>query len=114
MSTNIKISTLNTDYEEINIVMPNGGTQKVLRENVGNNIAISSRVTSGDVKDKNYVHNQTTSSNVWTVNHGLNKFPSVTTIDSSERVVLGEIEFVDENNVVLTFKGSFKGKAFFN
>jgi hypothetical protein len=64
--------------------------------------------------DANYVHNQTTASNVWTVNHGLNKFPSVTTIDSSERVVFGEIEFVDENNVVLTFKGSFKGKAFFN
>jgi hypothetical protein len=114
MSTNIKISTPNTDYEEINIVMPNGGTQKVLRESLGNNVTVSSRVTSGDIKDKNYVHNQTTSSKVWTISHDLNKNPSVTIVDSGENVVVGEVQYVDNNNLTVSFNASFSGKAYLN
>jgi hypothetical protein len=114
MSTNIKISTLNTDYEEINIVMPNGGTQKVLRESVGNNVTISSRVTSGDVKDKHHVHHQASPDSSWTVAHNLGKKPSVTVVDSADEVVHGQIEYIDNNTVTLTFAGSFSGKAYFN
>lgn len=62
----------------------------------------------------NYVHTQTVASSVWTVSHNLNKFPSVTIVDSANDEVFGEVKHVDENNVIITFSAGFSGKAYFN
>lgn len=67
-----------------------------------------------DAVDKTYVHTQNVVSDIWTVTHNLNKRPSVTVVDSAESVVEGDIQYVDNNSVVLTFSGAFSGKAYFN
>lgn len=64
--------------------------------------------------DKTFVHDQTTSSDTWSIAHNLGKYPSVMIVDSDNQLVGGGVEYVDTNNVTLTFKGAFKGKAFFN
>lgn len=64
--------------------------------------------------DKNFVYIQATPGNTWTVTHGLNKYPTITVVDSAGSEVIGEYEYTDLNNVVLTFSGAFAGKAFFN
>jgi hypothetical protein len=61
-----------------------------------------------------FIFNQDTPSNVWNINHGQNKFPSVTIVDSSGRVVIGQITYVDLNNVQLDFNEGFSGKAYLN
>lgn len=70
--------------------------------------------TSGSAGDKNYVHVQGTAAAVWYVAHNLGKYPSVVVIDSSGRKVIGEVEYTDANNMVLTFSGAFAGTATFN
>lgn len=67
-----------------------------------------------DAVDKTYVHTQNVVSDIWTITHNLNKHPSVTVVDSAESVVEGDIQYVDNNSVVLTFSGAFSGKAYFN
>lgn len=62
----------------------------------------------------NYVHEQSTSSATWVINHNLGKYPSITIIDSDGSEVFGEIEYVDTNNVTLTFSDAFTGKAYLN
>ena len=64
--------------------------------------------------DKRYVHNQNITSASWLVPHSLNKFPSVTVIDSAGSVVIGEIEYIDMNNVTITFSAAFSGVAYLN
>ena len=64
--------------------------------------------------DKNYVHNQIASSNTWNIANNLNKFASVSVVDSAGSVVIGEITYVDANNVTLTFSAAFSGKAYLN
>jgi hypothetical protein len=64
--------------------------------------------------DKNYYHNQISPSATWTITHGLAKVPSVTIIDSSNRVVFGEVEVINSNEIVLYFNGAFSGKAYLN
>ena len=64
--------------------------------------------------DKDYVHTQNTASDTWTVNHDLDKKPSVTVVDSAETVVLGDVEYVDNDNVKIYFNSQFSGKAYFN
>jgi len=64
--------------------------------------------------DKNFLFIQNIPSNIWTINHNLNKYPSVTVIDSAGTEVEGTVEHVDINNILITFNGSFSGKAFIN
>ena len=64
--------------------------------------------------DKNYLHIQNIPSSVWNITHNLNKYPSVTVIDSAGTAVYGDIEYIDINNVRLTFSSDFSGKATLN
>lgn len=64
--------------------------------------------------DNHYVHTQSVASSVWSVAHNLGKFPSVTVIDSGNNVVFGDVQFIDNNNVIITFTSSFSGKAYIN
>ena len=51
-------------------------------------------------------------SDVWHINHKLGRFPQVTVVDSSGRVVSGEIKYIDNQNVDVYFNGGFSGKAY--
>lgn len=64
--------------------------------------------------DKNFVHTQSSPSTQWNITHNLNKFPSVTVIDSANTEVEGDIEHINENQVILKFSAAFSGKAIFN
>jgi hypothetical protein len=61
-----------------------------------------------------YIHNQIIGSAVWSINHNLNKFPSIMVTDSGNNVIVGDIQYVDSNNVIVSFTGSFSGKAYLN
>ena len=68
----------------------------------------------GIVYDKTFVYNQATSSDVWEIEHNLDKYPSVTVVDSGGSVVVGEIVYINKNNVRITFTSAFSGKAYLN
>lgn len=66
-----------------------------------------------------YTHTQSAASATWTITHNLNKFPSVTVIDSGDSVVQGEILYNSANQLTLTFyagggTSAFSGKAYLN
>lgn len=65
-------------------------------------------------EDLNYLHTQSVASDEWTINHNLGKYPSVTVIDSAGDEVVGEIEYIDTNNLKIKFAGGFSGKATLN
>ena len=64
--------------------------------------------------DKTFAYNQAISSNVWEIKHDLDKYPAITVVDSGGSVVIGEIVYIDKNNVRITFTSAFSGKAYFN
>ena len=64
--------------------------------------------------DKNYVHTQAVPSATWNVQHNLNKFPSVTSVNNSNIKMFGEVTYVDENNLTINFSAGFSGKAYIN
>ncbi len=64
--------------------------------------------------DLNYIHNQIGASTIWTVNHNLNKYPSVVVVDSGGTVVYGEVEYLDLNNLIILFSAPFGGKSYLN
>jgi hypothetical protein len=64
--------------------------------------------------DKNYIHNQLSASNTWNVTHNLNKYASVTVVDSGNSVVVGEVQYINSNQITIIFQASFSGKAYIN
>lgn len=64
--------------------------------------------------DKHYTHFQSIPANEWTVQHDLNKYPAVQVIDSSGRIVTGEIQFVDLDSLVVRFEFLFSGSVYCN
>ena len=61
---------------------------------------------------KSFVYEQALASNRWEVNHKLGRFPSVTVVDSAGTTVEGDIQYTDNNNVVIEFSAPFTGKAY--
>lgn len=64
--------------------------------------------------DQTYMHRQTSASNTWTIEHGLGKHPSVTVVDSAGSVVMGEVQYISDNTIVISFRGTFSGTAYLN
>ena len=69
---------------------------------------------SSGVGDKNFVFNQAVASATWTVQHNLNKFPSCTMVLSTGQQGYGDVTFIDENNLTITFASAESGKAYIN
>ncbi len=63
---------------------------------------------------RTYVHEQAQVSDVWTITHDLDKHPSVTVVDSAGTVVVGDVQYIDNSNIIITFNGAFSGTAYLN
>lgn len=53
--------------------------------------------------DKHYYHVQQTPSSTWVINHNLNKFPSVTILDSSFNKMIAEVFYNNLNTITINF-----------
>lgn len=68
---------------------------------------------NGSLEYEPYVHNQTTYSALWVVNHNLNKpYPNVVVIDESNEVIEVYWESIDNNTLHIKPDLSIKGKAY--
>jgi len=71
-------------------------------------------IDPSDATDKTFEYTQVSPSVTWNIQHNLNKFPSITVIDTLDTVVIGQYNYTDNNNVTLTFSAGFAGKAYLN
>jgi hypothetical protein len=110
-----KVASITTDIAEPNFFL-------VTLENYTSNGVISldgyyifsEFVDANSAGDKNFVFNQAVASATWTVQHNLNKFPSCTMVLSTGQQGYGDVTFIDENNLTITFAGAESGKAYIN
>lgn len=72
----------------------------------GNNTSSNQCVT--------FIHEQALANSVWEISHNLNRYPSVTVVDSGGDVVYCDATYVDKNKIILSFQGEFGGKAYLN
>lgn len=61
-----------------------------------------------------YTHVQDTPSDIWTINHNLGRRPSVTVVDSADTVVYGNVQYISDDTIEVTFSAGFAGKAYLN
>jgi len=64
--------------------------------------------------DKTFEFDQGQPALVWTIQHNLNKFPSVSVVDTANTVVNSQVNYVDKNNITINNTAQFAGKAYLN
>ena len=64
--------------------------------------------------DLNFEFTQSTAQSVWNITHNLGKFPSVSIIDSAGNNVIGQVDYTNNNELILTFTAAFAGVAYLN
>lgn len=64
--------------------------------------------------DSNYVHNQSQPLDTWSITHNLNKYPSVTVIDSAGSKVEGTVTYISNEEIKIEFSSPFSGKVILN
>lgn len=61
-----------------------------------------------------YTHVQSVASQTWVINHGLNKFPSVTLVDSTNTEVVADISHISTLQCEVSFSSPQTGTAYLN
>jgi hypothetical protein len=62
----------------------------------------------------NFVFTQSVPSSSWTVTHNLGRYPSVNVVDSSGRLVEGDVTYLSANSLVIDFSAGLSGAAYCN
>ncbi len=105
---------INIGVEEYNLPIASQTTLGGVMIGEGLEIADDGTLSATVVGDKTFVFNQMSASEIWEIEHNLDKHPSVTIVDSAGTVVTGDVNYIDANNIQVTFIGAFSGTAYLN
>ena len=109
-------------YKIISYTLQGNGTYDLELTNIGGNGTVvldkhydfAAFTISSGLEDKTFVFTQGVPATTWTIQHNLNKFPSVSVVDTANTSVITQVDYIDENNLTLTNTAPFAGKAYLN
>ena len=67
-----------------------------------------------DAEVATFIFTQAIPAATWVITHSLNKFPSVSVVDTADTSGFGAVEYNSANQLTITFSGAFAGKAYLN
>jgi len=59
-----------------------------------------------------YIHTQVEAATQWTINHNLNKYPSVVIVDEEGVSLFCDIRYIDANTVIIGARQPISGNAY--
>jgi hypothetical protein len=95
-------------------IHPDTHPAEIIVESSDRKFVTSSEKTILENFSYNYIHDQMVANDTWVINHNMSKYPSVTVVDSSNSVCIGDVEYTTSNSLVVRFIGGFAGKAYLN
>ena len=112
------IDTSNTDFIDMTPTQPTTGDVVITASLSATGTPDNTTFLRGDntwVKaDKDFVFTQAVPSATWTIQHNMGKLPAVSAVNNNNMIVYGNVVYVDNNNLTITFSGGFSGKAYLN
>jgi hypothetical protein len=109
---------LDTEFIDMTPTTPQTGNVEVTASLSATGTPDNTKFLRGDNvwarANETYTFVQAGASATWTVQHNLDKFPSVTMVLSTGQKGYGDIVYIDENNLTITFASAESGKAYMN
>ena len=76
------------------------------------NIILQSTYYSNNTVARNFIFTQTEAAATWTIEHNLNQYPYIVAKDQLNNTLIGDLNYVDENTITITFGTPQKGNAY--
>lgn len=111
--TNISVSASETPHQDFEINFKTDRHDILKNRDLPDQHPISS-ITGLTEALATFIFEQGIASDVWQIEHNLNKYPAVSVVDSAGNEVIAEVTYEDLNNLTITMQSAFKGKAFLN
>jgi len=112
------VDTSDTTFIDMTPTTPTSGNVEITASLSATGTPDNTKFLRGDNvwarANETYTFTQASASVVWTVQHDLDKFPSVTMVLSTGQKGYGDIVYIDENNLTITFASAESGKAYMN
>jgi hypothetical protein len=112
------IDTSDTTFIDMTPTIPTTGNVEITASLSATGTPDNTKFLRGDNfwarANETYTFVQAGASATWTVQHNLDKFPSVTMVLSTGQKGYGDIVYIDENNLTITFASAESGKAYMN
>jgi hypothetical protein len=93
------------------VIVEDVPNQVIINQDAPNQVVVRSGGSSSG-NTRRYVHTQQSAATTWTINHSLGGRPSVTIVDTAGTVVIGEVKYNSDSQVVLEFTSAFSGFAY--
>ena len=94
------------------------GDEIIISDSQSNDPRFKTKTTNlkaiGSFSSDTFDFTQGVPSTTWIIQHDLDKFPSVTVVNESKEVMIGNILYVDKDNITITFSAPFSGYAYLN
>ena len=112
------IDTSDTTFIDMTPTTPTSGNVEITASLSATGTPDNTKFLRGDntwVKaDKDFVFTQAVPSATWSIQHDMDKFPSVSVVNNNNVLMYGNITYVDKNNLTINFSAGFSGKAYLN
>lgn len=83
-------------------------------ERIAADADLQEQIDNIDVTDDTFVYEQGIASDVWVITHNLNKYPSITLVDSAGTVFKAKEKYNNANQITVYLNGATTGKAYLN
>jgi hypothetical protein len=90
------------------------GLAREIQQRIAADADLQEQIDNIDVTDDTFVYEQGIASDVWVITHNLNKYPSITLVDSAGTVFKAKEEYNSANQVTVYLNGATTGKAYLN
>jgi hypothetical protein len=84
--------------------------QVIVSQDAPNQVIV--RTGQAAANTRRHIHTQASPSTTWTIDHTLGGKPSVTVVDSANTAVIGEVQYVSDQQVAVLFTAPFSGYAY--
>lgn len=64
--------------------------------------------------DHSFIYSQGLPAQTWTIIHNLNRYPSVTPVNSARTKMNAVVDYIDKNRLTITFLFPVAGQAYLN
>lgn len=92
------------------IVNEDSANKVVVNQDSPNQVIVRLAANGGNTR--RHVHTQSSPSTEWIINHTLGGRPSITIVDSAETVVIGEVTYISDSQIIVEFTSAFSGYAY--
>jgi hypothetical protein len=105
-------NVVNIQQDTPNSVTVNQDDQNLVTvQTVVNSVTVATgTIASGPTK--RYVHSQGIALSTWAITHSLGGRPQITIVDSAGTVVYGEIQYLSNTQIEVSFSAPFSGYAY--